>query len=300
MLSNIPTVSRDFAQRMLLMLCCAAQPLSTSQIIEALALEVGEDLETAFNSAQKLHDSSSLLEICPGLVELYAKNEYVDIVRIAHFSVEEYLRSARAAADSASSFFHINYSPAMGEMASLCIGMLLCDPETVSDCYNIYDCMGHFAHYAKDHWHYHYYHSSDSSALGAQVRQLLLSQEIPGQREIFRSSCHFAVKAEPAAIPIIRAVRTGLFGLAGCVLATEVRLDSPKTCADILRPLGTSIPRCGSPPYGSLESLCRLALQVISVLQDPDGLRHAMCLPRAIEWKCGALIPRLLDAHPFW
>lgn len=173
---------------MLLMLCCAVEPLTTSQIIEALALEAGEDLGTVFNPARKLHDSSSLLEICPGLVELYAKNEYVDMVRIAHFSVEEYLRSARAAADSASSFFHVNYSPAMGEMASLCIGMLLCDPKAVSDCYNIYSCMGHFARYASWCWNYHYYHGSDSSALGAQVRRLLLSQEIPGQREIFGPS----------------------------------------------------------------------------------------------------------------
>ncbi len=87
------------------MLCFAARPLTVLELIDGVAVEINS---ARLDSKRRLRDADDLLEICPGLIDidLSANNNNMtgiygrferptQIVRIAHFSVQEYLESER-------------------------------------------------------------------------------------------------------------------------------------------------------------------------------------------------------------
>ncbi|RMZ81060.1 hypothetical protein DV738_g2376, partial [Chaetothyriales sp. CBS 135597] len=97
--------SSEKAQQLLLLLCYSMRPLSVEEAIEALAVDI-DDLECYDPESRCVGGADDLLDICPGLIEISPtknpsgyyrtpEDEMVgaQTVRIAHFSVKEYLLS---------------------------------------------------------------------------------------------------------------------------------------------------------------------------------------------------------------
>ncbi|UQC84866.1 uncharacterized protein CLUP02_10362 [Colletotrichum lupini] len=109
---------------MLTILCCASKPLTVQELINALAIEIGA---TSFlNPDRQLPDADSLLEICPGFTEV-AIEPYtrLAVIRIAHFSVQEYLESDRILLPHGYASFSIHERCGNLLMASMCLTLLL-------------------------------------------------------------------------------------------------------------------------------------------------------------------------------
>ncbi|KAK1716965.1 hypothetical protein BDP67DRAFT_508014 [Colletotrichum lupini] len=122
MLENVP--DKDYAKQMLTILCCASKPLTVQELINALAIEIGA---TSFlNPDRQLPDADSLLEICPGFTEV-AIEPYtrLAVIRIAHFSVQEYLESDRILLPHGYASFSIHERCGNLLMASMCLTLLL-------------------------------------------------------------------------------------------------------------------------------------------------------------------------------
>ncbi|KAK1465305.1 hypothetical protein CCUS01_07711 [Colletotrichum cuscutae] len=122
MLENVP--DKDYAKQMLTILCCASKPLTVQELINALAIEIGA---TSFlNPDRQLPDADSLLEICPGFTEV-AIEPYtrLAVIRIAHFSVQEYLESDRILLPQGYASFSIHERCGNLLMASMCLTLLL-------------------------------------------------------------------------------------------------------------------------------------------------------------------------------
>ncbi|KAF3799694.1 hypothetical protein GCG54_00000939 [Colletotrichum gloeosporioides] len=127
MLLAIPPASQDYAEQILMLLCCAKRNLTIEELIYGMAVDLdpvgsksddtdAKDAESdhvgsdslfldslhpvaVFKDKRRLHDADAVLEVCPGFIELYegrdANREETLYVRLAHFSVQEYLKSDR-------------------------------------------------------------------------------------------------------------------------------------------------------------------------------------------------------------
>ncbi|KAH8670055.1 ankyrin repeat-containing domain protein [Ilyonectria robusta] len=127
MLLNIDEGSAEYARRTLTFLCCAKEPLAVAEVIEAMAVELGDI--PRLNTKRRLHDQDDLHQVCPGLIEVVVNPDAKELstVRIAHFSVQEYLESERIRQQRVA-MFHVETEKANAEIASLCLAYLL-EPE---------------------------------------------------------------------------------------------------------------------------------------------------------------------------
>ena len=132
MLCSIDEQDAPEARLALTLLCVSDRPLTVEELIGALAIDVSKwQLDREGRSFSQDH----LLDICLGLIELaVVENEYSGevstIARIAHFSVQEYLKSDRISQQGAAKFA-VQEELAETEMARVCLVYLL-DP-TLSD-----------------------------------------------------------------------------------------------------------------------------------------------------------------------
>ncbi|KAF3023342.1 hypothetical protein E8E15_007618 [Penicillium rubens] len=132
MLCSIDEQDAPEARLALTLLCVSDRPLTVEELIGALAIDVSKwQLDREGRSFSQDH----LLDICLGLIDLaVVENEYSGevstIARIAHFSVQEYLKSDRILQQGAAKFA-VQEELAQTEMARVCLVYLL-DP-TLSD-----------------------------------------------------------------------------------------------------------------------------------------------------------------------
>lgn len=74
---------RELAREVLAWITCAKRPLSTSQLRQALAVEIGEpELDE-----ENLPDVEQMVSVCAGLVTVDKKSK---IIRLAHYTTQEY------------------------------------------------------------------------------------------------------------------------------------------------------------------------------------------------------------------
>ncbi|KAI1427539.1 hypothetical protein F5Y12DRAFT_712073 [Xylaria sp. FL1777] len=154
MLENIAPDLRDYARQMLTVLCCAIRPLTELELIDALAVKLGE--RPTFDTARRCEDADALQDVCPGFTERYIDLETgQSILRIAHFSVREYLESERILDHKSVALFHVRKQDGHSDMASICLALLL-DPE-LKKLSHIYDLNGAYplARYSAEYWHTH-------------------------------------------------------------------------------------------------------------------------------------------------
>ncbi|KAG0634235.1 hypothetical protein HOY80DRAFT_1099822 [Tuber brumale] len=127
-LESIPGAQREYIQRAMRWLTFSGEPLTLGQLAEAVQIEYvvdkyGEDSEPLF-------DMESLRRICPSLISFEdARNDKSHPaesrrLRLAHFSVKEYLISDRAA-KGPTAYYHISEDQANLLMGHACLSRIL-------------------------------------------------------------------------------------------------------------------------------------------------------------------------------
>ncbi|KAK5102777.1 hypothetical protein LTS08_003577 [Lithohypha guttulata] len=164
MLCNIDAASQDDAQRILALLCCSTRPLSVNELIDALAIDLEGD--KGFDADRRFEGTDDLLCICPGMIEVHLTTRQTDssfsdddtpaqAVRIAHFSVQEYLVSDRIKQGRAARFA-ISAAVEHARISQTCLLYLSNDEfleqAVTRDLVEQYP----FARFAARYWYQHY------------------------------------------------------------------------------------------------------------------------------------------------
>lgn len=124
MLRNITPNLIEYAQSMLNILCCAVRPLSDQELLDALAVKVGKKF--LYDPARRFNNLDALEAICPGFIEVVTDFDTRNVtVRIAHFSVQEFLEAERILRYQDIASFHIKRSQGHTHMAAICLALLL-------------------------------------------------------------------------------------------------------------------------------------------------------------------------------
>ena len=132
MLCNIDHSLVEDARRILTLLCFASRPLTVREIIDGVAVEINNS--KGLNRKRRLQDSNDIREICVGFIDIglgtdhttetHHEEELTPTVRIAHFSVQEYLESERIRHQKAV-MFSLASITAHAEIAQICLTYLL-------------------------------------------------------------------------------------------------------------------------------------------------------------------------------
>jgi len=175
MLCNVDDTLVEDATRILTLLCLASRPLTIRELIDGIAVDIGD--QKRFQVSRRLKDEDDIHRICPGLVEIrrepdrYVLEQNVEDFRrtfhIAHFSVQEYLESGRIE-DPRAARFGIERAKAHDEVASICL-IYLCNTqmsyESKSEVYDRYP----LSMYAASHWYHHHKSAADPKYLSEQL-----------------------------------------------------------------------------------------------------------------------------------
>ncbi|KAF7512590.1 hypothetical protein GJ744_000851 [Endocarpon pusillum] len=196
MLVGIARSCWERAQRILTLLCFSSRPLTVSEVIDAIAVDI--QVTERYDPDRKLENADDLLRICPGLIDItpdlldedhllnnndspYATSRIdetikrTQIVRIAHFSVQEYLlspwikqgRAARFATSESTGHFQISKT---------CL-IYLCNQDFIDQTLtqNLVEEYS-FARFAAEFWHHHYRLVDENSKTELQAWGLALLQ----------------------------------------------------------------------------------------------------------------------------
>ena len=166
MLCTINHYLVEDARRILTLLCFASRPLAVKELIDGVAVEI--DNSTGLNLKRGLQDANGIRDICGAFIdvglgfdhtiEYYGRvkeNELTPTVRIAHFSIQEYLESERIRHQKAA-IFSLTSAAAHAEIAQLCLVYLL-EPDLSRSKLDLSVCKEFpLAHFAAMYWYYHY------------------------------------------------------------------------------------------------------------------------------------------------
>ena len=126
-LREIKKPNRDHALRLLQCLVVAIRPLQVEELAEVLAIDFddAEDIPKLNPSWRWEDRERALLTSCSSLIAIVGTGRS-RVVQFSHFSVKEYLTSARLATSSKDvSRFHIALQPAHTILAQACVSVLL-------------------------------------------------------------------------------------------------------------------------------------------------------------------------------
>lgn len=222
-------IEEDFihdVRRILTLLCFAARPLTVSELIHAYLIEIGVPENIHGEGITMVH----LKDVCLGLISVTAfpnpftkpKAEHNTslqdgIVRIAHFSVQEYLLSKRIGQGKAASF-SLDEGSSHAEITKICLTCIMSLPFLMQEKSNEWYTLigGSFLNFAARNWDFHYRRSTDqSSDLEDLVLQLLDSSSDHFRhwiivRDLYRlpSGQKYEIRDPPS--PIYYASRMGL------------------------------------------------------------------------------------------
>ena len=161
----------EYAHRLFQCVAAASRPLRVNELAEFLAFNFEAGSTPAFLADWRPEDPArTVLSTCTSLLALVKTYDGPPIVQFAHFSVKEYLMSARLAkADETISRFHISMTPAHTILARSCLGVLLHLDENVAR-----EGLENFplAEYAAEHWVGHARSGSVSSNMQDGMKRL--------------------------------------------------------------------------------------------------------------------------------
>lgn len=177
------------ARRILTLLCFASRPLTVRELIDGIAMEINDS--SGLNHRHKLQDAGDIHTICRGFVEIgleagditetYDERKLILTVRIAHFSVQEYLKSERIRNQKAAKFA-LTGATAHAEMAQICLLYLLEPRLSLSTLdYNVLKEYP-LANFAAKFWYYHYINARNP---GSKLDDLII--KLFQQKESFAS-----------------------------------------------------------------------------------------------------------------
>src|ERR1700733_3621641 len=126
-LREIKKPNRNHARRLLQCLVVAIRPLQVEELAEVLAIDFDDAEEIPkLNPSWRWEDQErALLTSCSSLITI-VDTGYSRVVQFSHFSVKEYLTSARLATSTQDvSRYHIALEPAHTILAQACVSVLL-------------------------------------------------------------------------------------------------------------------------------------------------------------------------------
>ena len=121
-LSNIPDEYSDYAVSVLRWLVYAERPMRLVELGEVILVDPSGD--PWFDSDQRFPDPRDLLDILPGLLQVEQAKPASPIIRLAHFSVKEYLISERIKTQSAR-YFWLPEIQSHEAIAATCLAYIL-------------------------------------------------------------------------------------------------------------------------------------------------------------------------------
>ncbi|OHE94398.1 hypothetical protein CORC01_10326 [Colletotrichum orchidophilum] len=156
-------------------------PLSVPELIDAIAVNLDEGTTPSFSVERRLSNINALQEVCPGFIE----TDFIEpdshnstgkfTVRLAHFSVQEYLESGRSSQVEATSFmFH--RADGQATMASICLTLLLDSGLTSLKAPDAIRKQYPLAEYAAREWPHHYWMGSKTAKINSQTIQLFTNE----------------------------------------------------------------------------------------------------------------------------
>ncbi len=162
------------ARRILTLLCCAKRPLTVPEIIEGIAVELGDNPRLDIDA--RLDNEDDMHRLCPGLIEIdFHPGHTQPTVRIAHFSVQEYLESERIQQHAVVAF-GVKRPEAHAKIASICLTYLL-EPISL-----LLISEYPFALYAAKHWNEHY-DTGDQTSYRVEHQMIRLFRSTGGEFE---------------------------------------------------------------------------------------------------------------------
>jgi ankyrin repeat protein len=150
-LEEIDEQNWDFAHRLFQCVAAASRPLRAEELAEFLAFDFDAGSTPTFLADWRSGDpENEVLSICSTLLVVVKPGSGSPVIQFAHFSVKEYLTSARLAETKDTiSRFHVSMTPAHTIVAQACLGVLLHLDENITK-----DSLEDFplAEYAAEHW----------------------------------------------------------------------------------------------------------------------------------------------------
>ena len=124
-LREIDEDNRAYANRLFQSLAVSIRPLRVEELAELSAINPNADSTSELDMDWFREDPEHfILETCPTLVAI-VDVKGIKVVQFAHFSVKEYLASARIANSAHVSYFHLLPKPAHTLLARACLNTLL-------------------------------------------------------------------------------------------------------------------------------------------------------------------------------
>lgn len=123
-LVGIRPESQQEAITALAWLVFSKRPMTVAELAEGSVIDITSSTIKPFETAERLFNPNSIVEILSGLISVTTVADGSNTIRLAHFSVEEYLVSERIQSGPASSF-HLSYLPAVQSLAAGCLYYLL-------------------------------------------------------------------------------------------------------------------------------------------------------------------------------
>src|SRR6267154_3581958 len=150
-LEEIDEQNWDYAHRLFQCVAAASRALRAEELAEFLAFDFEAGSTPNFLSDWRSEDpENEVLSICSTLLVVVKPSSGSPVIQFAHFSVKEYLTSARLAKTKDTiSRFHVSMTAAHTIVAQACLGVLLHLDESITK-----DSLEDFplAEYAAEHW----------------------------------------------------------------------------------------------------------------------------------------------------
>jgi ankyrin repeat protein len=154
-LREINKADWEFAHRLFQFVAVAARPLRVEELAELLAFDFKAGPIPKFHEDWRLEDPvDAVLSACSSLL-VVVDVEDSPVIQFSHFSVKEFLTSARLAeaSDIVHRRYHVSTTPAHTLASQACLGTLLHLDKDVITRDNLEDYP--LAEYAAKHWVYH-------------------------------------------------------------------------------------------------------------------------------------------------
>ena len=144
----------EYAHRLFQCVAAASRPLRVEELAEFLAFDFEAGSTPTFLADWRSEDpENEVLSICSTLLVVVKRRRGSPVIQFAHFSVKEYLTSARLARTKTTiSRFHVSMTPAHTIVAQACLAVLLHLDENITK-----GSLKEFplAGYAAEHWVVH-------------------------------------------------------------------------------------------------------------------------------------------------
>ncbi|SCO87596.1 uncharacterized protein FRV6_11723 [Fusarium oxysporum] len=290
MLSNIPSTSRDYARQMLTLLCCARRPLTVAELVDGVAVQLGD--APRFNPKRKLKNIDAIQQVCPGFTELDGDpNTSEATVRIAHFSIREYLESERIRDSKDAAFFNVRRQYADTQMACICLTILL-ERRLVTPASTLLR-QDNFAltHYAARYWPDHFRDGVEDPLTDVKLLQLFGSKEGFFENWVTIWNVDDDYGKAPRGKILLPLYYASLLGLDAIVL----RLLDGTTLATLPPPedrrCGNSLPQAS---FGGSEYIAQLLLEKYADI-NAEGGKYGNALRAAAARGHGKIVQLLVE-----